>query len=143
MKKLLFWLCSVACLSACAISARVPYQVNSTPPGAQLYVNGVSMGIAPIQIELACDKLWVCPASATCHWEFDDYAYEVTAYTTKDNPGLSQTKHINPCQPEARAGQIYFDLGSEPKEEKIVKDPAEKVKDPRTVSVRPNLGRIN
>jgi len=110
MKKLLFVLCSVACLSACATSTKMPYQVNSTPPGAQIYVNGVSMGIAPIQIELACDKLWLCPASAPCHWEFDDYVYEVTAHPT-DNDGLSQTERVNVCQLKAQAGQIDFDLG--------------------------------
>jgi len=112
MKKLLFGLCSVACLSACAISTPVPYQVNSTPPGAQIYVNGVSMGIAPIQIELACDKRWVCPAEASCRWEFNDYVYEVTAHPTEDNHGLPQTKRVNNvCQQKALAGQIDFDLG--------------------------------
>ena len=111
MKKLLFGLCSAAYLSACAISSPVPYQVNSTPPGAQIYVNGVSMGIAPIQIELACDKHWFCRAeSKTCGWEFDDYVYEVTANPT-DNPGLPQTKRVNACQLKAPAGQIDFDLG--------------------------------
>jgi hypothetical protein len=112
MKKLLFWLCSVAYLSACAYSTRVPYQVNSTPPGAQIYVNDVSMGLAPVQIELACDKIWRCPAGAPCRWEFSDYVYEVTAYPAKDNPGPSQTKRVNPCQPEAPR-QIHFDLGSD------------------------------
>jgi len=111
MKKLLFGLCSVAFLSACAISTRVPYQVNSTPPGAQIYVDGVSMGIAPIQIELACDKRWVCAAAAPCGWEFDDTVYEVTAHPTKDNPGLSQTKRVSACQLKAPSGHIYFDLG--------------------------------
>jgi len=112
MKKLLFGLCSVACLSACAISTMVPYQVNSTPPGAQIDVNGVSMGIAPIQIELACIKRWVCPPGphAHCRWEFDDYVYEVTAHPTKDNPGLSQTERVNVCQLKAPAAQINFDL---------------------------------
>ncbi len=111
MKKLLFGLCSVACLSACAISTPVPYQVNSTPPGAHIYVNGVSMGSAPVQVELACDKRWVCPADATCRWELEDYVYEVTAYPAEDNPGPSQTKHVNVCQLKAPAGQIDFDLG--------------------------------
>ena len=111
MKKLLFALCSVACLSACAVSTPVPYQVNSIPPGAQIYVNGVLMGIAPIQIELACDKRWVCPANTLCHWEFDDYVYEVAAHPTTDNPGLSQTKRVDVCQQKDPAGQIDFAFG--------------------------------
>jgi PEGA domain len=140
MKKLLFWLCSVACLSACAVSTRVPYQVTSTPPGAQIYVDGVSMGAAPVPIELACDKLWVCPADAPCRWEFSDDASEVTAYYPGDNSDLSQTKRVIACRPKAPAGQIYFDFGSEKKvSKKIVKETAEKVRDARTVSVRPNF----
>ncbi len=111
MKKLAIGLFSVACLSACAISTHVPYQVNSTPPGAQIYVDGISMGNAPIQIELACDKRWFCRAESNiCGWVFDDYVYEVTAYPSKDNPGLTQTKRVDVCQLKAPAGQIHFDF---------------------------------
>ena len=110
MKKLLFGLCSVTYLSACAMNSRVPYQVNSTPPGAQIYVNHVSMGIAPIQIELACDKIWRCRGAAPCGWDLDDYVYEVTAYPTEDNSGPSQTKRVSACQLKDPSGYIYFDL---------------------------------
>ena len=110
MKKLLFGLCTVAYLSACAMSSRVPYQVNSTPPGAQIYVNHVSMGIAPIQIELACDKSWRCRDGATCGWDLDDYVYEVTAYPAEDNSGPSQTKRVNACQLKDPSGYIHFDF---------------------------------
>jgi hypothetical protein len=112
VNKPLFWLCSVAFLSACAFSTRVPYQVNSNPPGAQIYVNGVSMGIAPTQIELRCDERWFCPADdPPCRWKDSDYVYEITA--VKDNTGFSQTKHVNPCQIKA-PGQIDFDIASGP-----------------------------
>ena len=113
MKKLLFGLCSAACLSACAMSSSVPYQVNSTPPGAQIYVNSVSMGIAPIQIELACDKIWRCSAGgdSDCRWDHDDYVYEVTAYPPKDNPGQSQTERVNVCRLQGPSGYISFDFG--------------------------------
>lgn len=111
MNKLLFWFCCLACLSACAFSTRMPYQVNSTPAGAQIYVNGVSMGIAPLQIELRCDKRWYCSAANShCRWLPSDYAYEVTAI--KENPELSQTKHVNPCRLKDPR-QIHFELGSD------------------------------
>ncbi len=140
MKKMLFWLCFGACLSACAVSARVPYQVTSTPPGAQIYVNGVSMGAAPVQIELACDKLWVCPDKAPCGWEFSDHASEVTAYSAGDNSDLSQTKRVIACRLKAPAGQISFDFGSGKKVDKeIVEETAETVRDARTASAGPGL----
>ena len=113
MKKLLFGLCSVACFSACAASITVPYQVSSTPPGAQIFVNGVSMGIAPIQIELACDKRWACVAGTPCGWDFIDAVYEVTANLNNDTPSLSQTQRVNACQLKAPPGHIHFDLGSD------------------------------
>ncbi|MEJ2695598.1 MAG: hypothetical protein P8013_03025 [Candidatus Sulfobium sp.] len=113
MKKILFWLCSVACLSACAFSTRVPYQVSSATPGAQIYVNGISMGIAPIQIELRCDKVWRCPAGGSCSWELSDYVYEVAAQSSEDNSGLPQTKRVDPCQLKEGPGQIHFDVGSD------------------------------
>lgn len=114
MKKLLFLLlllCLVSWLSACAYSTRVPYQVDSTPSGARIYVNGVSMGIAPVQIELACDKFWRCPANGPCSWEFSGYEYKVTAHPAEDNTDLSQTKRVDPCQLKA-SRQIHFDVGS-------------------------------
>jgi hypothetical protein len=140
MKKLFFRLCFAVCLSACALSTRVPYQVNSTPPGAKIYVDGISMGIAPLQIELACDKRWVCPSETACHWDFDDYAYEITARTTEDNAGLSQSIRITPCQVKEPVGQIDFALGSKREGDKIGKDAAEMVRYARIGSIRPHLG---
>ena len=93
------------------MSSGVPYQVNSTPPGAQVYVNHISMGIAPIQIKLTCDKRWVCAATAPCGWESDDAVDEVTAYPPEDNPGPSQTKHVNACQLKDSSAYINFDFG--------------------------------
>jgi tetratricopeptide (TPR) repeat protein len=125
MKKLLLSLCCVACLSACAISTGVPYEVTSTPPGARIYVNGVSMGAAPVRIELACDKLWVCPADAPCSWVFSDHADEVTAYPPEDNSDVLQTKRIIACRLKAAAGKIEFDLASAKKAARaIAKDGA-------------------
>jgi hypothetical protein len=68
------------------------------------------MGIAPIQIELACDKIWRCRGAAPCGWDLDDYVYEVTAYPPEDNSGPSQTIPVNPCQLKDPSGYIYFDL---------------------------------
>ncbi len=112
MKKLLFGLCFVACLSACATSSMVQYQVNSTPPGAHIYVNNVLMGIAPIQVELQCDKQWACPAGDSCHWEsHHDDVDEVTAFPANDNLGPSQTKRVSACDLKAQLGYIDFNFG--------------------------------
>jgi hypothetical protein len=69
------------------------------------------MGITPIQIELACDRRWVCAANAPCGWEFDDVLDEVTAYPTEDNSGPSQTIRVNACQPKDPSASINFDFG--------------------------------
>jgi hypothetical protein len=112
MKKLLFGFCSAACLSACVMSSVVPLQVNSTPPGARIYVNHISVGIAPLQVKLACDKRWICPADAPCAWQYDDEDVdEVTAYPPEDNAGPSQTKRVNACQQTNSSANIIFDFG--------------------------------
>ncbi len=111
MKQLLFGLCSVAFLSACAMSSIVPYQVSSTPPGAKIYLNHALIGTAPVQIELTCYKHWACPAGASCSWEFHDDVDEVTAYPAEDKSGPSQTKHVNSCQEKEQPGYINFDFG--------------------------------
>ncbi len=69
------------------------------------------MGITPIQIELACDRRWVCAADAPCGWEFDDAVDEITAYPTEDNPGPSQTNRVNACQLKDPSASINFDFG--------------------------------
>ena len=89
----------------------VPYQVESTPIGAQIEVNGVSMGAAPTTIELQCSKRWVGLAVAPGGWAFDNAIYDVSAFPSKENPGMSQTKRVNACQLKEPPGHLHFDLG--------------------------------
>ncbi len=101
---------TVTLISGCASSKMVRYQVDSTPPGAQIEVDGVSMGKAPTSFELQCSKRWVGMAVAPGGWEYDKVVYEVIAYPTKDNPGLSQSKGVNACQIQQEQGFLHFDL---------------------------------
>lgn len=110
MKKLFFALFTAALMSGCATATMVPYQVDSTPPGAKIEVNGTSMGAAPAIIQLQCSKRWVGLAVAPGGWAYDNAVYDVSAYPTKENPGLSQTKRVNPCQLKEPPGHLHFDL---------------------------------
>lgn len=101
----------IVAISGCATATMVPYNVESEPSGAQIEVNGVSMGKAPTLIQLQCNKHWVGLAVAPDGWAYDNLIYQVSAFPTKDKPGFSQTKHINPCQLKQLPGQIHFDLG--------------------------------
>lgn len=108
--RLLLALLAVTSVSGCATATMVPYQVESSPPGAQIEVNGVSMGAAPTTIELQCSKRWVGVVRAPGGWAFDNAVYDVSAFPTKDNPGLSQTKRVNACQLKEPPGRLNFDL---------------------------------
>jgi hypothetical protein len=111
MMRLLVALFAVASVSGCATATMVPYQVESTPPGARIEVNSVSMGATPTTIELQCSKRWVGVAVTPGGWAFDNAVYDVSAFPTKDHPGLSQTKRVNACQLKEPPGRLHFDLG--------------------------------
>jgi hypothetical protein len=103
-----------ACVFGCAGTTTVPVTVTSTPPGAQVDVNGISVGTTPVQVSLSCSRRWVGVANAPGGWAYDGSVFEITAYPSAQNPGYSQTKHISPCQ-WAGAGnaEVKFDLGLE------------------------------
>jgi hypothetical protein len=92
----------------------VPVKVTSTPRGAQVDVNGVSMGTTPVQVSLSCSKRWVGILNAPGGWAYDGSAFEIAVYPSSQEPGHSQTKRINPCQ-WAGPGtpEVKFDLGLE------------------------------
>lgn len=101
-------------LSGCASSQMIAFTVSSQPPGAQVDVNGVTMGMTPTEINLQCSKQWVGLANAPGGWRYDSSIYEITVYPSAENPGLSQTKRINACQArDLEHAGIMFDLDLE------------------------------
>ena len=99
-------------ISACASSQTSQFSVQSNPPGAQVDVNGISMGNTPTQISLACSKHWIGVVNSPDGWAYDAPNYNVTVYPAPGAPGYSQTKLINPCQvPNGTTGTLRFDLG--------------------------------
>ncbi len=97
----------------CATAKMVPFNVTSTPPGAQVDVDGVTLGVTPTEIQLQCSKRWVGLAVAPGGWGYTSPVYEVTVYPSKERPGLSQTKRVNACQVKNPPGHLSFDLGLE------------------------------
>lgn len=111
MRRFFVALLMVSALSGCATGTLVPYQIDSTPPGAKIEVDGVSFGATPTRIELQCNKRWVGLAYAPDGWAYDGSGYQVTAFPTKASPGVAQTKRINACQIKTPPGRLHFDLG--------------------------------
>ena len=105
-------LITVGCLVAgCATATMIPFKVDSTPQGAQVEVNGVTLGTTPTEIQLQCSKRWVGVAIAPGGWDYDAVVYTVTVYPSRQTPGVAQTKRINACQVRNPPGYLYFDLG--------------------------------
>ena len=96
MKRLLIF--GPLLLTGCYSSQMVAFKVNSTPPGAQVDVNGIAMGNTPTTVTLKCGKHWVGYAYSADGYASDTAPYEVTVYPSSAQPGFSQTKRVDPCQ---------------------------------------------
>jgi len=104
----------VLATAGCASSQMVSYSVSSRPPGAQVDVNGVTMGYTPTKISLQCSKRWVGVFNAPGGWAYDSAIYEITVYPSVDRPGLSQTKKVDACQARnMETPGVMFDLSLE------------------------------
>jgi hypothetical protein len=102
------------CLSGCTETKMVPVTVTSTPPGAQVDVNRVSMGTTPVQVSLSCSRRWAGLMNAPGGWAHDGSTFEITVYPSAQNPRYSQTKRISPCQWAGPGdAEVRFDLGLE------------------------------
>lgn len=102
-----------AAAAGCASTQSVAYRVTSTPPGAQIDVNGVQMGNTPTDIRLTCSKKWVGVMNAPGGYANSSGTYKVEAFPTQKG-GVSQTKRVDPCE-WAGTGTptLNFDLGLE------------------------------
>jgi hypothetical protein len=105
---------AAATLFGCTSTSMVPVRVTSTPPGAQVDVDGVSMGSTPVQVSLSCSRRWVGVLNAPDGWAYDASTFEITIYPSSQRPGYSQTKRINPCQWAGPGSpEVKFDVGLE------------------------------
>ncbi len=98
----------------CATANTIRFNVDSTPEGAQVDVNGVAQGVTPLQVGLQCSKRWVGVFNAPDGWEYDRAVYEVTAYPPRRQAGISQTKRVNACEVQNGVGHLVFDLRLQP-----------------------------
>lgn len=110
MTRALIGVVIAANLVGCATTNMIPFKVDSVPPGAQVDVNGITLGNTPVEIELQCSKRWVGVAVAPGGWSYDNAIYTVTVYPAGTLHGLSQTKRINACQVKNPPGHLSFDL---------------------------------
>lgn len=101
-----------AFLVGCASSNMVPVDIESAPPGAQIDVNGVTLGSTPIRVQLACSKRWVGVMNAPDGWAYDNAIYEVKAIPMAGE-GVVQSKRINSCEIKSPPGRMRFDLAIE------------------------------
>lgn len=63
------------------------------------------------KIELECVKHWIgINPGGQGGWASDKVTYEITAIPSKNTPGISQTKRINPCELKDPPGRLLFDL---------------------------------
>jgi hypothetical protein len=87
-------------------------RVESEPTGAQVDVNGISVGRTPAVVSLNCSKTWVGLAHSPDGWARGNAKYKITVYHLSGTPGNSLSKHIDACQWTGdQPAAIKFDLG--------------------------------
>jgi len=101
-------------LSGCASADMVSFEVDSTPRGAQVEVDGISFGTTPTRVHLQCSRRWVGLAVAPGGWADDGAIYEITVLPPRGSGGISQRRRINPCQVTGGQGRINVDLNMDP-----------------------------
>lgn len=109
--KNVIFLSLIIIVAGCASTHEVVYRVNSEPNGAQVDVNGTTLGNTPTEIKLQCSKRWVGVMNAPGGYANASGKYEVKVYPPKGTPGLSQTKNVDPCQWNGQGKpELKFDL---------------------------------
>jgi hypothetical protein len=88
----------------------VPVSVISTPPGADVDLNGAYVGTTPTELAIPCSRHWVGVLNSADGWAYDSRPISVTVYPTENSQGDAQTKTIDPCQAGGAALTLKFDL---------------------------------
>jgi len=110
LSMILFCLTFIGCASTQMLNVRV----ESEPTGAQIDVNGISVGNTPTEVNMSCSKSWVGFMYSPDGWNYSNTTYQITAAPSSTNPGYTQTKYINPCQWKGNQPPVIdFDLGLE------------------------------
>lgn len=102
----------VIILSGCVSSKNIIYNVDSTPKGAAIDVNGIYIGNTPTSVNFTCTKEWVGVLYSPDGWSVKGAGpYNITAFPPQNSGGDSQTKMVNPCQWKGRnSPRLMFDL---------------------------------
>lgn len=111
---------SVSMVAGCAGTDTVRYSVTSEPSGAQVEVDGVSMGTAPTEFTVDVPRRWVGLANAPGGWAYEPTISSIRILPPEDYDGdrqlVSQERQIRPDR-SAKAGEasIRANLYLEPR----------------------------
>jgi hypothetical protein len=98
-------------LASCASSDWVIYDVDSSPQGGLVEVNGIHLGTTPCQIKLRTSERWVGLANAPGGWAQGGETYLVIVYppVNSSEPLYSQSKQVMPAM-TPDGGMLFFNL---------------------------------
>jgi OOP family OmpA-OmpF porin len=114
--KLTFLVLLLLVVAGCASSNKLTnltYRVRSEPPGAQVYIDGMSMGVTPIEFSPDCSKVMIKQ-----YWYGLGFTFFSSSGITVDPVGTKwepQTKYIYPCQKRGKGKrELMFNLSLRP-----------------------------
>ena len=104
-----------ACSSNLGLRATVPYVVTSTPPGAEIVIDGQRVGMTPLMVDFFVSRWWVGVLRSPNGWTYGPETYTVTALPPP-MAAAQRTAETQVVVPGAtpHGGSVFFDLRRPP-----------------------------
>jgi hypothetical protein len=104
-----------ACSAGLSLRTTVPYTVTSTPPGAEVVIDGQRAGTTPMTINFLVSRWWVGWLRSPNGWAYGPETYTVTALPPPTALAQlpAETQLVVPGQ-TPRGGTVFFDLRRPP-----------------------------
>jgi PEGA domain len=104
-----------ACSSNLGLRATVPYVVTSTPPGAEIVIDGQRAGTTPVAVDFFVSRWWVGLLRSPTGWAYGPETYTVTALAppTATAQRTAETQVVVPGD-TPHGGTVFFDLRRPP-----------------------------
>ena len=84
-------------ISGCSHTSMVDFEVTSSPPDAEIDVNGKMVGTTPVNTSLPCYREFVGLENAPGGFVSRHKTYSVKAFPPGGKTGEPQTRSVSPC----------------------------------------------
>lgn len=110
-KNLIAAISALLVISGCSHTSMVDFEVTSSPPDAEIDVNGKRIGMTPVNASLPCYREFVGLANAPGGFVSRDKNFLVKAFPPRGKTGEPQTRGVSPCGLRSKSNKtVHFDF---------------------------------